>query len=195
MPTQVKSGEWGVFIGKPLVEFLPDGRDAKLIADLIYIDRRNQAWFARAGEQVNGASIPKPLWSIIGGPFEGKYRDPSIMHDAACVAREKPWEDVHLMFYEACRCSGVDEYKSKLLYAGVYHFGPRWRAKAILMHGEDGWGMGTGSAPPPIWNDPVDVNIPIPDGAIQKLEEFVRTKNPSLDDIRGFESKDVSGPS
>ena len=31
------------------------------------------------------------------------------------------------MFYEACRCGGVDETEAKLMYYAVYHFGPRWQ--------------------------------------------------------------------
>ena len=30
------------------------------------------------------------------------------------------------MYYEACRCGGVGKIKAKLMYAAVYHFGPRW---------------------------------------------------------------------
>jgi hypothetical protein len=75
---------------------------------------------------VDGASIPKFAWSIIGGPFEGKYRDASVIHDVACVARSAPWEYVHLVFYYAMLASGVDKTTAKIMYAAVYHFGPRW---------------------------------------------------------------------
>ena len=44
-----------------------------------------------------------------GGPLDGPYRNASIVHDVACVSMTDPWDDVHFMFYEACRCGGVPE--------------------------------------------------------------------------------------
>jgi hypothetical protein len=75
---------------------------------------------------VNGASIPSAFWTFIGGPFEGKYRAASVVHDVGCEEMTATWEDVHRMFYEACLCGGVDEQMAKMLYYAVYHFGPRW---------------------------------------------------------------------
>jgi Protein of unknown function (DUF1353) len=37
-----------------------------------------------AGAIVGGASIPQVFWSIIGGPFEDKYREASVIHDYYC---------------------------------------------------------------------------------------------------------------
>jgi hypothetical protein len=36
------------------------------------------------------------------------------------------------MFYNACRCGGVGEIKAKVMYAGVFRFGPRWEARVGL---------------------------------------------------------------
>jgi Protein of unknown function (DUF1353) len=55
-----------------------------------------------------------------------EYRNASVVHDVACDTRDHPWQDVHRMFYEACRAGGVGEQKAKLVYAAVYHFGPKW---------------------------------------------------------------------
>lgn len=54
------------------------------------------------------------------------YRDASVIHDVACVARTRPWREVHETFYFAMRASGVGEVQAKVMYAAVYHFGPRW---------------------------------------------------------------------
>jgi hypothetical protein len=83
-------------------------------------------WEAPTGLIVDGASIPMPFWSIIGGPFEGLYREASIVHDAGCCAEMQPWRDVHHMFYNAMRCSGVDWGKAKTMFWAVWAFGPRW---------------------------------------------------------------------
>lgn len=69
---------------------------------------------------------PRFAWSIIGGPFEGKYRKASVIHDVTCVEKARPWQEVHLAFYEAMLADGVGEKKAKVMYAAVYHRGPRW---------------------------------------------------------------------
>ena len=84
-----------------------------------------------AGSVVDGASIPQVFWSLVGGPFEGEYRNASVVHDVACDRKSEPWEAVHLMFYNACRCGGVGEKKAKLLYWAVYLGGPRWVRKVV----------------------------------------------------------------
>lgn len=118
--------KFGRFEGRVLASWSPDGRDMTLEEDFAYLDPRQKKWNAPKGSVVNGASIPQAFWSLIGGPFEGRYRNASVTHDVACVEMRERWEDVHLMFYEACRCGGVSEKKAKLLYYAVYHFGPRW---------------------------------------------------------------------
>lgn len=117
---------WGEFIGKVVVEWLPDGRNMKLMESFAYVDPYGRKWNAPAGSVINGASIPQFAWSIIGGPFEGKYREASVIHDVACRNKDRPWQDVHEAFYTAMLASGVDTLKAKVMYAAVYHFGPRW---------------------------------------------------------------------
>lgn len=125
-------GEWGKFDSKVKAEWLdaPDNRKMKLLSDFIYTDAKGKDWVARENAIIDGASIPPCLWSIIGSPFEGGYRNASVVHDTACFDNQRhgreTWEDVHMMFYEACRCGGVSKTKAKLMYWGVYHFGPRW---------------------------------------------------------------------
>src|SRR5690348_6841794 len=86
------------FSGPIRAQWLHDGRNMKLLEPLTYVDPYCRSWVARAGSVVDGASIPKFAWSIIGGPFEGKYRDASVVHDVACMERSAPWEYVHLVF-------------------------------------------------------------------------------------------------
>jgi len=83
------------------------------------------------------ASIPRLAWTIIGGPFEGLYRDASVIHDVACVEKSRPWLQVHRTFYLAMLASGVTTVKAKVMYAAVYHFGPRWSTVAPQL-GEPG---------------------------------------------------------
>ncbi len=97
-----------------------------LLADLQYTAPTGQKWVAPKGRTVDGASIPRAFWTIIGGPFEGKYRDASVLHDVACDERTHPWSDVARMFYTAMLCSGVNVVKAKTMYYAVYNFGPHW---------------------------------------------------------------------
>ncbi len=120
-------GEWGRFVGDVVARWAANGRDMTLVEPFAYVDPRDARWEAPAGAVVNGASIPQAFWSLIGGPFEGQFRNASVVHDVACEARDREWRQVHRMFYEACRCGGVAVAKAKAMYYAVWHFGPRWR--------------------------------------------------------------------
>ena len=118
--------KFGQFEGRIDVEFLEDGRLVKLLEDVVYFDPCREKWIASKGAVVDGTSIPQWAWSFIGGPFEGKYRDASVIHDVACDERTRPWPLVHEAFYFAMRARGVSDLKAKVMYAAVYYFGPRW---------------------------------------------------------------------
>ena len=117
---------FGRFIGNIVSEWQSDGRGMKLIRDFSFEDPDGIVWVAPAGVVINGASIPKSLWSLLGSPFSGKHREASVIHDAACRSKDKSWQDVHMAFYYALRTSGISIARAKILYAAVYHFGPRW---------------------------------------------------------------------
>ncbi|NLX98898.1 MAG: DUF1353 domain-containing protein [Rhodopirellula sp.] len=123
---QSASENFGRFEGDVVAVWDSDGRHMTLREDFAYVDPKDRRWLAPAGTTVDGASIPRAFWTLVGGPFEGRFRNASVIHDVGCVKMEDAWEDVHRVFYEACRCGGVDEQKAKMLYYAVYHFGPRW---------------------------------------------------------------------
>jgi hypothetical protein len=127
---------YGGFSGNPQAEWLhnPEGedRDMRLLADFWYEDPRGMRWTAPTGSVVNGASIPRAFWTLIGSPFTGRYRRASIVHDVACGVKEQPDRTVHRMFYYACRADGVDDAVAKLMYAAIRHFGPKWRTRAEI---------------------------------------------------------------
>lgn len=126
--TTARSEESGTFVGHVVAEWLDDkeGRKMKLAEPFAFIEKSGERWDAPKGSIVDGASIPKIAWSIIGGPFEGKYRNASVIHDVACNDKDRTWQSVHKVFYDAMLASGVDISKAKIMYAAVYHFGPRW---------------------------------------------------------------------
>ncbi|MCP3916817.1 MAG: DUF1353 domain-containing protein [bacterium] len=98
----------------------------QLVEDFTYVQATGLRWHAPSGSIVDGASIPRLLWSWPGAPFTGKYRRASVVHDVACQTKVRPWQSVHRMFYEACRCGGVGLFKASAMYAALYCFGPKW---------------------------------------------------------------------
>jgi hypothetical protein len=121
-----KSLAAGSYSGLVKSEWSPDGRTMTLLEDFAYTDPVGRKWLTPKGHAVDGASIPQIAWTIIGGPLEGKYRDSSVIHDVGCDKRWAPWQIVHEVFYMGMRTSGVEEWRAKIMYAAVYHFGPRW---------------------------------------------------------------------
>lgn len=122
---------FGRYVGVVSSTFCKNGVHIKLNNDFKYIDPFGQEWNVPNGSVVDGASIPIFLWSIIGSPLTGKYREASVIHDIACDLKIKPWKEVHRAFYFAMRASGVGELQAKIMYAGVYFFGPRWEENEI----------------------------------------------------------------
>ena len=122
-----QSHKWGYYSGFPETRWDPDGRSMTLLNELRYTDPKGNVWIAPAGSKVDGASIPKSLWSIMGGPFEGRYRNASVLHDVAYDQRDRPWQECDLMFYSAMRCSGVSTVEAGTIYYALYKFGRHWQ--------------------------------------------------------------------
>lgn len=172
---------FGHFEGDVIGVWDPNGRDMTLREGFAYIDRTQKRWHAPSGSVVNGASIPRAFWSITGGPFEGQYRSASVVHDVACVEMTETWQDVHRMFYEACRCGGVGERKAKTLYWAVYNFGPRWEfvEQTVPETGE------TVRVSQPIAPPPVPENIET------IAEEFFETTEVNVDAIESLTVEEI----
>ena len=117
---------FGRYVGELVVRLLPDGRRVQLFQEFGFIDSGQTTWHVPSDAIVDGASIPQALWPLMGGPFEGKYRDASVIHDYHCDTRTRSWQAVHRVFYDAMRVSGVGETRAKIMYAAVYFKGPRW---------------------------------------------------------------------
>jgi hypothetical protein len=116
----------GCFSGDPLtrwisVEGKPD-RAMELLEDFVFQDATGTRWIAPAHYAVDGASIPRALWTLIGSPFTGDYRRASIVHDKACSdsrGDSAKRRAADRMFYRACRAGGSTVGDSMLLYLGV----------------------------------------------------------------------------
>ena len=67
----------GTFSGNPKTEWLvnasEEDRDMRLLEDFDYTDPDGRVWPAPKDSIVNGASIPRPLWSTVGSPYTDGY--------------------------------------------------------------------------------------------------------------------------
>jgi hypothetical protein len=133
----LRATEKGEYRGKVVAEWLGDGRKMQLREPFEYIDPEKRRWQVPSGTVVDGASIPQVFWSIMGGPFEGLYRNASVIHDYYCDARTRTFEDVHRVFYNAMLTSGVGERTAWLMYKAVQKFGPSWDPPKIDRRCED----------------------------------------------------------
>jgi hypothetical protein len=175
----VSPGDHGYFVGRVRTEWLQDGRRMRLLENFGYTDPTGKLWIAPANSVVDGASIPKPFWSVIGGPFAGQYRDASVVHDIACDEKKEDWKEVHRMFYTASLCGGAESTKARLMFGAVYHFGPRWTTQ-VVMSGADGTKEYVSK----------DLAVPTPTNEqVQELSKFIESKSPTLEEI---EKVDIS---
>lgn len=131
------AGRWGYYSGTIETRWDADGRSMTLLNELRYTDPKGVVWIAPAGSRIDGASIPRALWSFMGGPFEGKYRNGSVLHDVGYDQKNRPAAEVDRMFYNAMRCSGVSALEAKTMYYSLLRFGRHWKfstkkAKPVL---------------------------------------------------------------
>lgn len=168
------------FKGDLEAKFLDDGRKIELTKDFSFFYLQN--WDVPKGTVVDGASIPRILWTLIGGPFEGKYRKASVVHDYYCDTKSRRWYDVHYMFYKACLEEGLDEMTAKMMYTAVYIAGPRW---SYYRH----HGPSQQSADEP---ELVEFKTPtVTDKYIQEKLDWVKQNNPSVDKIKEVVTSEI----
>ena len=137
----------GSFSGDPQTLWLtedtiPD-RKMQMLADFSFTDPAGAVWLTPKKYIVDGASIPRALWTLVGSPYTGDYRRASIVHDKACddasgntTARRK----ADRMFYHACRAGGCSIQEATLLYIGVIMGGvwplvPAWSPSMAAREG------------------------------------------------------------
>ena len=117
----------GEFLGGlPHLEFMPDGRQMRLLRKFGFKDDNGLEWWAPKGCIIDGASIPRALWSVSGPPFVGKYRNSSIIHDHYCKTKTRSFESTHEMFYQSCVVAGLSEFQAGKMFGAIMVGGPRW---------------------------------------------------------------------
>lgn len=115
-----------LLVGSPAILPLPSRptRARKIVDPLVADDGA----IVPIGYVSDGASIPRPAWSIIGHPFEGLFVRPALDHDARCEFHVGRWQDVHDRFLATLEEEGVGRRRRDLMWRAVRWFGPRWPA-------------------------------------------------------------------
>ncbi len=109
----------------------------KLEESFTYVDPAGNVWTVPPGAVVDGASIPKVLWSsALGTPLVGNYRRASVVHDYHCsddsIGKAPPHnrpatsEEAARLFYYGMRADKLSKMRAALMYSAVYLFGPSW---------------------------------------------------------------------
>ncbi|MDP3735969.1 MAG: DUF1353 domain-containing protein [Hyphomonadaceae bacterium] len=135
------------FSGQPETKWLTQpniaDRNMELLKGFSYRDWKGVAWNAPQGTVVDGATIPRALWSLVGSPYSGDYRRASIVHDVACIgANAQQRRAADKMFYQACRDGGCSISQAMILYVGV-RIGawfsasvmPQWMSPSLSLEG------------------------------------------------------------
>jgi hypothetical protein len=169
-----RAATWGYYSGPVETRWDNDGVTMVLLSELRYTDPYGDVWVAPAGSKVDGASIPRAFWSVMGGPFEGKYRNASVLHDVAYDDQSRPWEEVDRMFYNAMRCSGVGAVKAKTMYYALLRHGRHWKHRQALPAGE------TPSRP-----------TAVSPSELGEIQQWVEKNDPALEQI---EARAKTGP-
>jgi Protein of unknown function (DUF1353) len=168
---QRQQHQWGYYNGQVETRWENDGRTMTLINELRYTDPEGVIWVAPAGSVVDGASIPRALWSFMGGPFEGRYRNGSVLHDVSYDQHTRPWQQCDRMFYNAMRCSGVSASEAKTMYYALYKFGRHWKRPRSFA------GATARS------DNTVPRAIPVNDEEFTATRSWIESANPSLAQI------------
>jgi hypothetical protein len=133
MPKKVqvkaKGAAYGEFSGEPRTGWIGTGpkanRDMVMLEDFWYIDPAGAKWPADAGRRIDGASIPRVLWTLVGSPYTGCYRKASVVHDVACEDAKqkkdpkKERKKADKMYFRACRRGGCSFLEALVQYLGV----------------------------------------------------------------------------
>jgi Protein of unknown function (DUF1353) len=121
----VMTATHGSFSGQPLTRWLTEenaDRRMTIEEDFRFTDPEGKSWEVPSGYCVDGATIPRSLWTLVGSPYTGDYRRASIIHDKACCDAKdnyKARRAADRMFYHACRAGGCSPNEASLLYLGV----------------------------------------------------------------------------
>lgn len=126
---------------RPLVVVpLDDGRSWVVVCDDFLYTSNDGSTVVRVPQWMvtDFASIPRPLWSLVGGPW-GRHGNAAVIHDCGYWQQCLPRKVYDALFLEGMRVLGVSRFRSRLMYAAVRTFGYfAWRTNEHRNE-RDGW--------------------------------------------------------
>ena len=106
-----------------------------IIGNRLFLAYGDMTLAVPAGLEIDGASIPRLLWRVIGPPLYGRYRPAAVIHDACygghlCVSihgkaiNDKPDRaQSDDMLYHISRYNGVSRLHARTMWRAVRLFG------------------------------------------------------------------------
>jgi hypothetical protein len=111
------------FGGDLIAMDLPDGRKRLVLFDFMFLDNAGMIWVTFRGVVYDGATIPRFAWSIIGGPYEGKYRRAAAIHDPDYTFQYRMRLMGDRMLREGAIADGTGVCKAQIMESCVRQFG------------------------------------------------------------------------
>ena len=106
------------FLTQPHIEPRPETNEVELTADFDFlIDEK--VYSIPLHYRYDGASIPRPFWSIIGSPFEPDFSAASCVHDILYLSHKKPRSQADEIFFQLLRLCGVGLWRARIMWAAV----------------------------------------------------------------------------
>lgn len=130
----------GCFLALPATDWVdengnPHPRKMILLRNVCYVDSKGRVWHIPMRKPdgkpqvVDGSSIPRLVWWIIGSPFVGLHRYASVVHDVGCEKQEQwaDWKTIHWLYWDAHIAVGAWKVTAFVRWLAVRLFGPRWK--------------------------------------------------------------------
>lgn len=111
--------------GIPQLAFEDEVREAIVLSDFGFVCDEGEIW-SYEGDLVNGASIPRFCWRVVGAPYYGRHRWACIIHDACYFRKDMERKEVDRIWLQALKYSDVNFAKRHMMYRAVRLFGPRF---------------------------------------------------------------------
>ena len=89
------------------------------LAELSYTTKKGATHTVPKKFKMDGASIPRIFWSLIGSPFTGKYRRAALIHDWLYFSQTTKRSYADRVFLEAMKYLGVSFWKRQLMFLAV----------------------------------------------------------------------------
>lgn len=109
----------GRFAAPLRVEIAPPGRLARVLEDFVYVSPDGLHWTTPAGFVFDGASIPRVLWTRLGGPFDGPNIFIGAVHDPRYRFADCDRETADRLLLNVGRCAGLGKQDAMAIYLGV----------------------------------------------------------------------------